>query len=88
MLKGTTEGWEPFWTEDSNFIVRKIGDQLISFRRAEPTTGMFVKFYLIFKMSGKSDCVSKRHTLYLILMHVIFYFGNFQLLLNNELKIC
>jgi len=36
--KGTNEGWEPHWTQDSNFIIRKIGEQLISYSRAEPST--------------------------------------------------
>jgi len=37
MQKGSVEGWEPHWTADSNFIVRKIGQQLLAYSRAEPT---------------------------------------------------
>ena len=60
MLKGTTEGWEPFWTEDSNFIVRKIGDQLISFRRAEPTTGIYAFVQkIIFKYVDSTNLLVK-----------------------------
>lgn len=38
MIKGSTEGWEPHWTQDSNFILRKIGEQLLVYR-AEPSKG-------------------------------------------------
>ena len=37
MHKGSVSGWEPHWTADSNFILRKIGQQLIAYSRAEPT---------------------------------------------------
>ena len=37
MHKGSVEGWDPHWTADSNFIVRKIGPQLLVYTRAEPT---------------------------------------------------
>ena len=40
MQKGSVEGWEPHWTADSNFIVRKIGQQLLAYSRAEPTKGL------------------------------------------------
>ena len=40
MQKGSVEGWEPHWTADSNFIVRKIGQQLLAYSRAEPTKGI------------------------------------------------
>ena len=29
--------WDPHWTADSNFILRKIGPQLLVYTRAEPT---------------------------------------------------
>ena len=45
MQKGSVEGWEPHWTADSNFIVRKIGQQLLAYSRAEPTKG-YLKFLL------------------------------------------
>ena len=38
-LHKSAEGWEPHWTQDSNFIIRKIGEQLLVFSRAEPTKG-------------------------------------------------
>ena len=47
--KGAVDGWEPNWTSDSNFIIRKIGEQLMVFSRAEPTKG---EFYLVFVIKG------------------------------------
>ena len=47
MQKGSVEGWEPHWTADSNFIVRKIGQQLLAYSRAEPTKG-YLKFFFVF----------------------------------------
>ena len=51
MQKGSVEGWEPHWTADSNFIVRKIGQQLLAYSRAEPTKGLknvFIRIIIIF----------------------------------------
>ncbi|CBY18045.1 unnamed protein product [Oikopleura dioica] len=36
--RGSVEGWEPNWTSDSNFLLRKIGPQLMTYARSSPTT--------------------------------------------------
>lgn len=66
--------------EQSRLQVFYVFVQKIIFKYVD-STNLLVKFYLIFMITG---LISR----YLFLMYVISYSENFQLLLNNGLKIC
>ena len=66
--------------EQSRLQVFYVFVQKIIFKYVD-STNLLVKFYLIFMING---LISR----YLFLMYVISYSENFQLLLNNGLKIC